>query len=536
MLSIDRVLTRWHIPAALSLVCLAPLSVCAQSDVRPARTARPFTTPPRRHSTASTPAPADPSIRRTQEPGLVSPPLPPPSLPDAVTQPPQVPGIGLPPGDNPVDLAVPAADRPIGGGEPTTETAATEAAAQSDANIPRQLQEILGLGDLPVKVYGWSQQSYTQNLNGYGNGINFGVTPNYKANNWMGNQLGYIIFEDPLEMEDEINFGWRVDNLFGHDWAFNYEQGFLNRSFTLGQMGYDLAQVYGEVHLPWFTEGGLDIKGGRWYTLAGYEQVPAIARPLLSVPYMFVFGQPFTHLGALTTLHLTDKINLYNGAINGWDRWFNSNYDWGYIGGFSWTGNEDKTTFAFTCIWGPNQFPRFLPANQQLYPTGYINIPTLAGQVNPGYGRNDRTLFTSVLTHKWNDKLTQVLETDQGWERSVPGLASGGRNGAAKSAQWQSFGNWFLYSFNEKLTGVWRSEVFWDQQGGRTSMTALVGGETQFVGDRFYEMTLGLIYKPWPNLWIRPEARYDWTQYHNYFDSGTRDSQATLACDIILLY
>ena len=41
-------------------------------------------------------------------------------------------------------------------------------------------------------------------------------------------------------------------------------------------------------------------------------------------------------------------------------------------------------------------------------------------------------------------------------------------NGTAKSAQWQSFGNWFLYQFGEKLTGVWRSEVFWDQQGART--------------------------------------------------------------------
>lgn len=432
------------------------------------------------------------------------------------------------------DLGVPAADRPIGGGMPTLVTEAAEDAAPTDE--PKRLQEIFGLDDFPVKVYGWSQNSYTQNLNGYGNGINAGVTPNFKANNWMGNQLGYIIMENPLELDDTINFGWRVDNLFGHDWAFNYEQGFLNESFNLGDLGYDLAQVYGEVHLPWFTEGGLDIKGGRWYTLAGYEQVPAVARPLLSVPYMFVFGQPFTHVGALTTLHLTDKINVYNGAINGWDRWFNANYDYGYIGGFSWTGNEDRTTFAFTCVWGPNQFPRFLPNNQQIYPTGYINIPQLAGLVNPGYERNDRTLFTSVLTHAWSDKLTQVLETDQGWERSVPGLASGGQNGAAESQQWFSFGNWFLYEFNEKLTGVWRSEIFWDMQGGRTSLLALVGGQPDFQGDRFYEMTLGLIYKPCPNLWIRPEARYDWTQYHEYYSGGTRKSQATLAFDVIVLF
>ncbi len=85
--------------------------------------------------------------------------------------------------------------------------------------------------------------------------------------------------------------------------------------------GYDLSQLYGEVHLPVLTPGGIDVKGGLWYTLAGYEQVPAIARPLLSVPYMFNYGQPFRHVGVVTTWHLTDRLNLYNGTINGWDRW-----------------------------------------------------------------------------------------------------------------------------------------------------------------------------------------------------------------------
>ena len=90
-----------------------------------------------------------------------------------------------------------------------------------------------------------------------------------------------------------------------------------------------MAQFYGEVHLPVLTKGGLDVKGGRWYTLAGYEVVPATGRPLLSVPYMFNYGQPFTHMGVVTTLHVTDKLNLYNGTINGWDRCIDQRY---YLG------------------------------------------------------------------------------------------------------------------------------------------------------------------------------------------------------------
>jgi Putative beta-barrel porin-2, OmpL-like. bbp2 len=432
-------------------------------------------------------------------------------------------GVGAP------DLGVPAADRNIGGGTPTLETEAVEAeeAAEDSADEPRRyLMEILG-EDSETQLYGWIQNSYTGNTNGFGNGFNFGVNPNFKANSWMGNQY-YLILENTVEQSDEINFGYRVDNLFGNDWQFNYMQGLFNNAFNPGQFaGYDLAQAYIEAHLPAITEGGLDVKAGRWYTLAGYEQVPAIARPLLSVPYMFNYGQPFTHLGVLTTLHVNEKLNLYNGAINGWDRWFNERYVWGYIGGFSYTGNEDKTTIAFTAVWGPNQFPSFLPANQQIFPTGYVNIPSVAGGDNNGYHANDRTLFTTVLTHKWTDKFTQVIETDQGMEQNIPGLVNGGQTGASKSAQWQSFGNWFLWSFHPKITGVWRSEVFWDQQGVRTGT---------FKGDRYYEMTLGAIYKPIPNLWIRPEARYDWAQYGNPYSNGTRDSQLTLAFDVIFLY
>ena len=123
--------------------------------------------------------------------------------------------------------------------------------------------------DAGWRVFGWIQNSFTGNANGRGNGLNFGVNPNSKADQWMGNQY-YIVFEKPLKQNDTVNFGFRMDNLFGNDWQFNYMQGFLNRAFQNGSfVGYDIAQFYAEVHLPILTEGGFDVKAGRWYTLAG---------------------------------------------------------------------------------------------------------------------------------------------------------------------------------------------------------------------------------------------------------------------------
>ncbi len=468
------------------------------------------------------------------------PPAPNGNAPDTVaaeTGSPIPPGLIAPgPAATASNLTVPSAERAFGAGEPTTVVGKEEVAEEQE---PTPLMKLLGIEDSPVKVYGWIQNSFTGNTNGNGaSRTNFGVQPNWQANKWMGNQY-YFVIENPLEQEDELNFGFRLDNLFGNDWLFNHMQGLLDGVFQpAGSFaGYDPAQFYAEAHLPILTEGGLDVKGGRWYTLAGYETVPAIARPMLSVPYMFYYGQPFTHMGVLTTLHVSDRVNLYNGTINGWDRFINERYQWGYIGGFSWTSRDERTSLAFTSVWGPNQYPSFLPSTQQYYATGYVNVPSIAGLDNPGYHRNDRTLFTTVLTQRWSDKLTQVIETDQGWERSVPGLASPivdgvVQNGASKSAQWQSFGNWFLYSFNDKLTGVWRSEIFWDQQGVRTGLN----DGSRFVGDRFHEITLGLIWKPTPWIWVRPEARYDWTQFHPAYTDNTRKEQFTLGFDVIVLF
>jgi len=342
------------------------------------------------------------------------------------------------------DLSLPRAEREGGGGEPTEAASEAEAKEEPKKEDTPLLAKFLGREESPVKIYGWIQNSYTGNTNGRPrNGLNFGVNPNLLANSWQGNQY-YLVVENPLEQNDQVNFGFRFDNLFGNDWQFNHMHGLFDTSFEPNRFaGYDPAQMYGEVHLPVLTRGGIDVKGGRFYTILGYEVVPATGRPLLSVPYMFNYGQPFTHFGFLSTLHLTDRINLMNGAVNGWDRWINENYKWNYLGGLAYTSEDGKFSLATSFIIGPDQFPRFLPIGQQIQPTGTpVAPPGFARRRNPGYGGSDRTTFTTVLTYKWTDKLTQVMETDQSFEQNVP---FSGPNQTFQNAEWYSFGNWFLY-------------------------------------------------------------------------------------------
>jgi hypothetical protein len=426
---------------------------------------------------------------------------------------------------NPAEVTLPRAERAGGGAEPTeTEEAAEEAEAPA-RDETKLLMNALGMEDSPVKIYGWIQNSFTGNTLGTPkNDLNFGVNPNYQANRWMGNQY-YLIIENPLEQNDRVNFGFRVDNLFGNDWVFNHMRGFAENAFPLNHFpGYDLAQVYGEVHLPILTKGGIDVKGGRFYTVLGYEVVPATGRPLLSVPYMFNYGQPFTHLGVISTLHLTDQINWINATVNGYDRWFNEQYKWNYLGGFTFTSKDSKLNVAISYIFGPNQYPRFLPANTQIVLLGNTIPPYEAGRRNPGYGSNWRSSVTNVISYKWSDKLTQVFENDDSYENNIPGSGPSGTN---RNDRWYSLGNWFLYSCTDRLTAVWRSEIFWDNDGQR-----LQTGR----GDTVYEQTLGLIWKPKPYIWIRPEARYDWSQFVPVYFDNTKKSQFTIAVDAILLF
>ncbi len=217
---------------------------------------------PRAGQLSPTPSP---EVRRVQATPHDVPPTPP-----ATAEGSPLPGPGGTSADI-ENLKVPASEREGGGREPTI--AEAEAEKEEEAKLePAFLTKVLGLEDSPVRIFGWIQNSFTGNANGRPpSGENFGVNPNHRANQWMGNQY-YLVAENPLEQNDKVNFGFRVDSLFGNDWQFNKMYGLFDEAFNLNQFsGFDLAQFYGEVHLPVLTKGGVDVRGGRFYTLAGYE-------------------------------------------------------------------------------------------------------------------------------------------------------------------------------------------------------------------------------------------------------------------------
>lgn len=494
-------------------------------------------------ASASTPAPPTPS------PSLPSPvePRPAPAPPTPDTSTPLANGINS--SNSGTSGAADIFDRPraenlgiepeaAGGsaaGGPTRPRAATSGTSPAvEAGLPTGappeaetnfLSRLLGIEDSPVQLYGWLQNSYTATP-GFNprNRSTVTVFPNRLANEWQGNQY-YLILEKVVKEEDEFDYGFRLDSLFGNDWMFTHSFGLFNGVFTPRSFaGFDFPQFYADVHLPVLSDGGVQIRGGRFYSPAGFETVQADKRPLLSVPYVLNYT-PFTFFGALATFHLGERATLSTGAVNGADRWIDSNYHYSFLGNFIWISKSKKATLSSTLLVGPNQLP-FFPSTDlnevPAIPFGVFTSPELQGRRNPFYNRSTTVYFSNVLVYQWNKRLTQADEIAFMTEGNVLGLGPGG---SAIGANFYGFCHHFLYQFNEKLTGVFRAEIFRDNNGLATGFA-----------DTFQELTLGAVYKPHPWLWIRPEIRYDWAQFVHPYDDGTRKGQLTMAFDVIVKF
>ena len=124
------------------------------------------------------------------------------------------------------------------------------------------LDSSLGLQESRLGVFGWVEANYTANPQVGVDGKNFMLIPNSLANAFVFQQL-YLVFEQKIRYRDQIDWGFRVDNLFGADSQNFHDIGLLNKTFAPNTFGYDPVQFYGELHLP--IGGGIDIRGGRFF-------------------------------------------------------------------------------------------------------------------------------------------------------------------------------------------------------------------------------------------------------------------------------
>ena len=188
--------------------------------------------------------------------------------------------------------------------------------AQEVEEGPTRYLETEFLKERGIATYGWIDAGIGGN--NWGSPFNGPIT--FNDRNWMAqvNQL-YLVNEKVLDLEDGgADWGGRVDLLYGTDSIFTTARGLdgnlLNQSGGFPSWnsskyyGLAMPQLYGEVGY-----GDHAVKFGHFYTIIGYEVVPAIGNFFYTHAYTMQYGEPFTHTGILDTWKATDNTTVFAG-------------------------------------------------------------------------------------------------------------------------------------------------------------------------------------------------------------------------------
>ncbi len=318
----------------------------------------------------------------------------------------------------------------------------------------------LGIGELPFRVYGWSQASYTASTT---DRFNAPTTFNDRAESFQLQQNWLEVVRPIDTTRNETQIGFRVASILpGYDYKYTQARGMWNEQST--RNGVDTTYAYAELFLPSLFAKGSTVRVGRWATAIGWEMIEAIATPFVSRSYNFQYN-PFTHTGAQITTELDGGYTMYHGIVTGADVFFDPAATASYVGGLKWAPTGSSTTVA---------------ANVFFTGTGYDSAENF----------QHYNSYNVVVTHAIHDSLTYVLDTTLGTTTSTA-------NGS-ESAQWYGFANYLAWTLSPEVTANIRAETFTDDDGARTGTSG-----------NYLAGTLGLSWQPDPWLNVRPFARYD---------------------------
>lgn len=378
-----------------------------------------------------------------------------------------------------------------------------------DAETVRLFDDICGLKCRGISIYGWIAAGATANEHNPADNFNGPVTFGDRTELQM-NQL-YLVTEKAI---DNGGCGWgiggRVDFLYGTDHRFTMARGLeteddLSPKWNNERFyGLAMPQAYLDV-----AYNDTTVRVGHFYTIIGYEVVPAPNNFFYSHAYTMQYGEPFTHTGVLAIQKWNDRLSFSAGIHRGWNNWEEAPGadQASFLGGVTIASEDGKGSLAFGITSGDE--------------------PSAVTFAN-------RTMYSIVYSRKMLcDRFTYVLQHDYGIQDDGVGAV-----GAAPvdEAQWYGINQYFLYQLNCCWSAGMRVEWFRDDDG--TRVTGLGDGNAiagQAFEGNFWEITWGLNWKPNDNVVIRPELRYDWFEgAGNPYNDGTDTSQFTAAVDAII--
>ena len=300
-------------------------------------------------------------------------------------------------------------------------------------------------------IGGWIQMGYhTEGANNFGTGL-FNNYPHV-----VQLQQAWMYLEKEADTGGcGWDWGFRFDYVYGTDGidtqAYGSEPGDWDRTWNAGgHYGHAFPQLYAEV-----AYNDLKVKVGHFYTIMGYEVVPAPDNFFYSHSYAMYLAEPFTHTGALAEWAPREGLSFYGGWTQGWDTGYSDYHGATFLGGVS-AEPIDGLSVTYT---------------------------TTMGDFGFGPGGSDSNGYSHSIVVDWSiaDRVNYVFQTDyvDNQLRVVNTGKSWGIN------------QYLLYRVND----CWAF-------GGRFEWFSMGGYEMS-------EFTLGMNISPHENLVIRPELRLD---------------------------
>ena len=366
-------------------------------------------------------------------------------------------------------------------------------------------------------ISGWIDGGITFNLDTRRDNQNFGRLFDDRANGPLLNQA-VINFERVLAAQPgEFDWGFKAQFMFGSDARYIHSLGLLDSVMKTSLYQPDIVEAYVSLHLSLLTERGVDVKLGKWVTLEGAETIDPRTNVFYSHTYIFNFGIPFNHTGALFTVHTTNWLDLMGGVTRGVNTSVEDNNDSpAFDGGVGLNLNEGKLV---------------------------VSASTHIGPETPNNNSALRYLNDITVTWKIRDKLTSI--TDMNYARDD--LANADGFGVAQ---------YFTYAITDKVTAKIRGEIWRDDKGffvaqfadPHDPVRALDGEPTidprTIGGGRttYGALTVGLdikpaVPKPLTGLTIRPELRVDHSLNGTRSFNDSKDQTLfTAAVDAIITF
>jgi hypothetical protein len=356
-----------------------------------------------------------------------------------------------------------------------------------------------------TKIYGWVDPSVNYSTSSH---YNSPVANDLYSNRFELNQFVLYVERLPNSVQrDHVDIGYHLTALYGTDYRYTTDKGYMSSQLLdhNRQYGFDPSLEYVDIYIPQVAKG-MNLRIGRYISIPGIEAQLSPNNYIFSHSLLYSID-PFTDTGILGTVQLSDQWLVQLGLTASHDV-------------APWTSDAQPSGTA--CVSYTTK-----SVNNNLYVCAN-------GINNAKYAYNNLQQYDATWYHKFSKTWHTATEGYFMYQRDVPSVFSSIKPEANTNAAVCRPGlerclapEYAMVNYVQKELSThsflsFRSDYLDDKKGQRTGYNTKYSENTLMFGHWFGS-----------TVQLRPEVRFDRAWDRKAYDRGRRQSQLTIASDLI---